>query len=271
MSHLAAIKSRFKLSFRQWTEREASIKPLHYFRILFGVIWLIYDLFDLSYGLSAKLSWIFTMPLHQPMVTALLVVLVICELGVVCGLWVTPCLWAAVVARALEAYYFPVNDYLYFCVTAVILTQINFNRDWSKPVRVWPRDVLLFQTAWIYAASAFLKMNPHYWSGGDLFVRLNYTAAVLPLPYFDFYRHWISEPFFSASLARFSIVMEFLIPLLLVVWFLEKKRSRILALFIFLAVFGIHGFAMYGLNVYFFGLSLIAQVSCLLFHENSKF
>ena len=230
-------------------------KPLINFCSVFAAIWLVYDLIDLTYGETAFLMSIFKMPL-APFTLALdQVILIVCEICILFRFRPFVFLIVAVIARGFEAHYYPMNDFFYFCVTAAILAAAEM-----PGARVWARNVLVVQTGWIYFSSAFLKLNSAYLSGGDLFVRQNYTAAVMPFYYPDFFRSWISGLSVNSAFAWFSIFVEMALGFVLFSWWrwpAHRKNLRKVA--IVLAV-GVHGYAAYALNVFFFGASLLAQV-----------
>ena len=237
--------------FERWTRAEMPAAAARRFRIAFASIWLAYDLLDLALHGTAMTQWIAGRPTAE--LTALQVLLIVSEAGLLAGFQARIFAFCAFVLRAAVAgFFFRLNDFFYFCVTALILSQFRFD---GKEELKWPRDVLLWQAAWIYFATAALKTSRVWLSGGHLFVRHGYLAA-LGWPYPAFYRSLTSSLSFNAALATLGVLGEFAMAALL----LRRGPKRAA---IALAV-ALHGFAALSLNVWFFGASMIAQVACLI-------
>jgi hypothetical protein len=230
-----------------WVEAEAPHDRVARFRRAFALIWLVYDLLDLVLGGTAA-----TLDLpagHRPPL------LTVCQLGLVCvqvgmalGRPTAPLFAAmAVVLRAFELTIFPFNDFYYYIVVCLLLTIPGNPR--------WRHDVLLLQTGWIYAATALLKVNADWLSGGHLFVRAGYLWNAGGWPHIGAFRACSESLDCTGILAKGAIAGELLLAALLFV-----RRGRPLA--IVLAV-GIHLFAALMLNVWFFGASMVAQVALL--------
>ena len=234
--------------------------PLVVFRIAFASIWLTYDVLDLwLHGTEGYFLKNWTPALHFELLGVQLV-LILFEIVFLSGY--RPQLMALVLflARGFEAWLFHLNDFFYFCVVALIFTQIAPDSDHQDKAPAWPRDVLVWQTAWIYFASAVLKLNPAFLSGGDLYVRQNYLARALDWPYPAFYTRWISTLHGNAVLAWLGVAAEFALAAALAGWwFCPGKRTifRRLAIILGLAV---HGMGALALNVFFFGASMVSQV-----------
>jgi len=255
--------------FHRWLKSTSLRGTVDSFRIVFAAIWLIYDLLDISLGETVKILWFYRGPFYSLSVISSQVILIFCELGLLLG-WRPRSLaflaFLAFLARSYESCFVPLNDFFYFTVIALILSQCEGRRGkrsvggTSKNVAAWPRDLLVAQTAWIYFASAFLKLNPFFLSGGDLYVRQNYEVAVLPLYYPEFYRSWISTLTGNGILAGLAVTMEMSLALILLSWLLWPHRRHRLHVLASCLALGIHGYAAYNLNVFFFGASMIAQV-----------
>jgi hypothetical protein len=241
--------------FQKWLMAECDQSGLIYFRRCFAAIWLVYDLIDLTKAEFITNLWFLGITSDAHFVITLQVLVIGFELGLLFGFYPRICALGAGLTRAVFAYNFGLNDFIYFAVICFILTQVD-----PKSRRAWPRDVLVLQTAWIYFASAILKMNPSFVSGGDLYVRQNYEAAVLPIPYPAFYLGWISDIQHDAYLAYLTIAMELILPVILFSWWFFPKRRKILRSVAIAMAVAMHGFAAYALNVFFFGLSLIIQI-----------
>ena len=261
----STVRKRFEFpEFHRWIEEQTSALPLVYFRIFFAAIWLVYDLIDVSAGQTAKILWFYRQAGQIHGVFIFQILLIICEGALILG-W-RPGFFAlcAFLARGAIVWVAPLNDFYYFCVIALILSQCQWGK---KEVPAWSRDLLVIQTAWIYFATAFFKLNPAFLSGGDLYARGNYEATVLPLPFPAFYKNWISHLNFDLGLSWMAVVLEMSMALTLVFWLLAKKRrpqyrNKIRWIAICLSV-AIHGYAAVFLNVFFFGASMITQVALL--------
>lgn len=244
---ISAVVERFE----RWTRAETPADPIRRFRIAFASIWLVYDVLDIAFHGTAVTQWIGGRP--TGLLTALQALLVVSELGLLLGLRPRACALAAFFLRAVVAWkFFALNDFFYFCVTALVLAQFRLEGDREQG---WPRDVLIWQTAWIYFATALLKTSRVWLSGGHLFVRQEYLAAT-GWPYPAFYRSFISALAGNAILAWMGIAMEFLLAGMLL---FRAPRRWALALAV-----AVHGFAALTVNVWFFGASMIAKVAFLL-------
>ena len=251
LSAIENIQSRF----RNWVAETCDQTPLIYFTRVFAAIWLVYDAIDLSQSQILTNFWFMGAPIQPQLVIASQIGVIVCEVGMLIGFYPRLFALGAVIARAALAVKFPLNDYSYFCVTALILSQCKFAER-----KAWPRDILVLQTAWIYFTSAILKMNPSFFRGGDLYVRQNYVAAVLPFPYPSFYRNWIADIHNDALMAGLGIAIELLLAGTLFFWWrLTWRRGVFRGLSILLAA-SVHLYAAYALNVFFFGASILAQV-----------
>jgi hypothetical protein len=235
--------------------------------VSFASIWLIYDLLDFWLGGTQKCLWSFGAPGPAAAISAAQVALIASEAALLTGRATGAIALVNFFARIVEVYVFPLNDFCYAAISSLILTRCDCRAGGSREAPAWPRDVFLLQTAWIYAATALLKLNPFFLSGGDFFVRQNYLATALDWPYPAFYRTWIGTVSANALLAWAAVVAEAGLAGLLVAWWLRPRwrpRLRPLALAL---VIGIHGFAAATANVFFFGASMVAQVYWLTYPD----
>jgi hypothetical protein len=240
--------------FSAWTRAEIPGEGVRRFRVAFASIWLAYDALDLALGGTASTYWIAGR--SAPGLAEVQLGLVASELGLLWGRGARAFALAAFALRALEAWrFFRLNDFLYFSATALILSQCRLGRKGAREL-AWPRDVLLWQAAWIYFATALLKTSSAWLSGGHLFVRQQYMAAAYGWPYPAFYRAWFSTLGGNAALAWLGLAGEFSLAALLV---LRAPKRLVVAVAI-----ALHGFAAVALNVWFFGASMIAQLALLL-------
>jgi hypothetical protein len=250
--------------FRAWVAADTRAAPLVRFRVAFGVIWGVYDVLDLAGSGTARIhDWIGTTA--PAGLVSLQLGLIACELVMVLGGpvgWAPVAALVAVVLRAVEWHtYLELNDFLYYAVTALILAQARgpggLLRMPAKDALVprWPRDVLVLQAAWIYFATALLKMNHTWLSGRHLFVRLEYMRAAFGWPYPDVVNRCADSLSCDAALATMGVLAELTLACLLIV---RPRRWLVTPLAI-----GIHLFGALATNVWFFGPSLVAQVAFL--------
>ncbi len=253
--------------FTAWIARDEPAACLSRFRCAFALIWLCYDLCDLLWsGTAFCADWLGTLQHGAPHgLVALQLGLVACELGLLLGRAIVPCALGAVSLRAVEAFgYFGLNDFFYFVATCSYLVfcapEPAAEPGGAPRVPAWVRAALVFQTGWIYVATATLKLNPAFLSGGHFLVRHAYLAqahwpypsALLPL---------LRSLPFNRALSWLAVGGEMTLGLLLLL-----RRGRPLAIALAL---GIHGFAALAVNVWFFGASMIAQV-VLLFPQRAQ-
>ncbi|HEX4354906.1 MAG TPA: hypothetical protein VHZ95_18370 [Polyangiales bacterium] len=246
--------------FARWVARDVSARPLERFRIAFGLVWFAYDACDLAFsGTAWCASWILTALDGAPLGLQLTqVALLACQLLLITGRRVPLAAFACCGLRLFEYFvFFRVNDFLYYAVVAVWLGFAQpFGEASRRRVPAWVLHGLLIQTGWIYLASAFLKLNPAFLSGEHFFVRYGYMTTALHWPYPAFVEPWLLSLPFDRALALLTVSSEALLGTLLIM-----RRGRLLACVLAICI---HTFAAVGMNVFFFGASLIAQV-CLLF------
>ena len=232
-----------------WTEAEAPPDRLARFRRVFALVWLSYDLGDLILGGTASTL---NLPLgyRAPLLTLCQVGLIGVQIGMALNRPTAPLFsLLAALLRCFELSVFPLNDFYYHAVICFWLAVPGNPR--------WRYDLLLVQTAWLYAATGLMKVNADWLSGGHLFVRAGYMWEALDWPHLRALRGCSQSLGCTAWLARGAVLGELALAALL---FIRLRRGRPLA--IALAV-GIHLFAALTLNVWFFGASMVAQVALL--------
>ncbi len=249
--------------FGGWVDTRCPRASLTYFRRAFATVWLVYDVLDIYFHGTETYLWSVGAPNLHTQVLSTQIVLVFCEAILLIG-WESKYFFLlAFAARAYEGHLFAINDFLYYSVVALLLSQCdteNLGRERNPKAMAWPRDALILQTAWIYLSSAFLKLNPAFLSGGDLFVRQNYMATALKWHYPSFYRQWISTLAGNAVMAWMAVVVESALAFLLLAWVFAPERRKIIRPLCVSLVLGVHLLGALALNVYFFGASLIVQV-----------
>jgi uncharacterized membrane protein YphA (DoxX/SURF4 family) len=244
---------------RAWVARDEPALRLSRFRQAFALIWLSYDVLDLSFsGTAFCADWLGALTLGPP--RGLMVVqagLAACELALLLGFAIPLAALGAVALRAYQAFtYFQLNDFFYYTVIATFLVFSAPEGERGAPARVpsWVRETLVWQTGWIYVATALLKMNPAFLSGGHFLVRHGYLVQA-GWPYPAFLRPWLESLAVNQALSVLTVLAELGLGLLLL---LGRGRRLAIAL-----VLGIHVFAALAVNVWFFGASMIAQVVLL--------
>ncbi len=257
--------SGFSIRFQQWSTATGSRVPLFYFSRAFAAIWLVYDLTDMAYRGTATLCRVGGFGDLIGYLTANQILLIVVEAAWLIG--IRPRLMALLAAalRACETYFYSLNDFRFFCVMCLILAVSDSDGGKWKSARqgvalTWPRDLLVLQTGWTYFATGFLKLNPPFLSGGELYVRQNYLIAAFDWPFPAFYRSLIATLPLNSLLSWFGAAGEMALGFLFAAWVFCPRRRRILRMVSLPLVVGIHGFAAVALNVYFFGVCLVAQV-----------
>jgi hypothetical protein len=250
------------VSFVAWTQRETSPERIVRFRIAFAIVWLAYDVADLAFGGTA-LSLLGPMAIEgvRPRgYVALEVALIVSEVGLLSGIGARFFAAAACALRAVFAWRFSAeNDFLYFIVASFLLSAARsdgppFGKRRDR-VRSWPEEALLHQLAWIYVATAVLKLNPAWLSGDTLSVRIRYLASAGSLLAKPLESITAYTPVLSA-LAIAAVIAELTLAALV---FTRRHRTVTLALSI-----AIHAFAAIATDVWFFGAAMICHAWTLL-------
>jgi hypothetical protein len=221
----------------------------------FAGLWLVYDVFDvLAGGIEHAREW---MP-HSPSITlaGVHVVLIVCGVQLVRDR--RPFVYGVVAAsaRLLETTQYGLNDFFYYALMMLLLAHGDGGPFETGRRPLWVRHALLAELAWVYFATALLKLNADWLGGGQLLARTGYLALSFDWPYPLFVRHAFESFRFCAIVSALAVSGEFLLALVLAV-----RRPYWLGV---LLVVGIHGFAMLMTNVWFFSVSNILAVSLLL-------
>jgi hypothetical protein len=248
--------------YRRWVAAVIPARSLIALRIAFGLVWLAYDLSDLYLrGTADESGALYGYHAGPLSLAALQWSLVACELALVVG-W--PARLAALVAaglRALEAWhYLRVNDFYAYSVLALLLAQCRCGGSPFGPapralVPAWPRDLFIWQVAWVYVATGVLKLSPAWLSGEHLWVRHHFLEAA-GWPYPGFVRACVLNVRCDAALAWGGALGELTMGVLLF-----TRRARLAAVGLAIAL---HTYAALALNVWFFGFTMVALVATLL-------
>jgi len=244
--------------FVRWVDAEDQGSGIGAFRVAFAAIWLIYDVLDLALGTTERsLDW-YPHP-RDPGLVVVQIVLVATGLMLISGRGVWAFGMTAAAARGIEGLvYFPLNDFFLGSIFLLLLAHSKggpFREDGLRRPR-WVRDALLAQLAFIYIATAILKVNPDWLSGGHLFVRTQYMVVSWLWPYPTWLEQRLATLAFDALLAKAAILAELTLAGVLVArrpWWLAAA----------LAV-GIHAFGAFVTNVWFLSATMIAAVVLLL-------
>jgi uncharacterized membrane protein YphA (DoxX/SURF4 family) len=232
---------------RRWVAAEAADAAALRFRRLFALIWLTHDVCDLLGRGTASQSDPLA-PGRPPLLTIMQLGLIAAELGMVLGRPSAPLFsLLAVMLRIFQAAFYPLNDFFYFVVIGLLLL-VPGNPHWRRQVLVW-------QTAWIYLATGLLKLNDQWLSGGHLFVRFGYLWQAAGWPHPPALERCVASLSCTSMLAVGAVLAELALGILLLV---GRGRRPAIALAV-----GVHLFAALALNVWFFGASMVAQVVLL--------
>ncbi|HXX67100.1 MAG TPA: hypothetical protein VEK07_07960 [Polyangiaceae bacterium] len=252
--------------FARWIGARSDGRPLAAFRRAFAAIWLAYDAVDVVWGMTERSRGWFPHPRDGRLVL-LQLALVASGTMLVLGKRIWTFGLTAAVARGLEAlFFFPLNDFYYGSVMYLLVAHSDggpcaaHGRLQEPPderrAPKWVHDVLLLEMAWIYLATATLKLSPDWLGGGHLFVRTQYLALGLGWPYPAFVAHALGNLAVDAALAKVAVGLELALATVLVArgpyW-----------LGVTLAV-TIHAVGALLTNVWFFSASMIAGVVFLL-------
>jgi len=240
----------------RWTAAEDADRGVALFRRIFALLWVVYDVIDLAGGMTERARVWFPHP-REPNLVVVQCVAVAGGLLLVAGRFVWLGGMTAAIARIVESLvFFPLNDFFFVSVVDLWLAHSDGGPFARGRRPRWVRDVLLAQLAWVYFATALLKLNPDWLSGGHLYVRTQYLIAGHGWPYPAFLKRAFGSLPFDAVLARIGVTME---GALAVVLFLRRPYWLGVAL-----VLAVHGFGAAMTNVWFFSASMIAAVVCLL-------
>ena len=248
--------SRREHRLRTWVSAEIAGTQYFVFRRVFAAIWLAYDVIDVAFrGTLTQLTWPYSGPYTKGLL-ALQLGCIAAELALVIGrggyLLTYACVALFLARWGISDRYFGLNDFRHITVVALLLVFVPP----AGPVPRWIADLIRWETAWVYLATGFLKVNTAFLSGGHLYVRHNYLR-LRGWPYPGFVSDLIERHWFDRGLALFTVGSELLIGLLL---FGRSRRGWRLALLIAIAVHG--GAALFD-DVWFFGASMIALVWCI--------
>ncbi len=244
--------------FLSWLNDEQRSTPLDRFRIAFALIWLAYDVCDLSvHGTWTCLHPDQLLSGAQSDLVQIQVALIVLELGLLTGFFPFAFAFAAAYVRGVMAFeHFRLNDFLYYCMTAALMGVAYLDaRPIFRPkfVQRWALSVMRVELGFLYIATAIMKMNPSWLSGAHLYVRFEYLREAFNWPYPGFVMSCVESPKCAAAHAVMGVSGEVTLGLLLIV-----GRTPRLALLLAIAI---HAFGALGTNVWFFGASMIAHVA----------
>jgi len=234
--------------FGAWAERTVPAADVRRLRLAFACVWLAYDVLDVALGGTAR-TWAPAPELVPRELLPLQLGLIASEVAMLTERGATSGALAAMALRALEATLLPLNDFLYFIVTAALLASARAR---NGEVPRWTVVALQRQAAWIYLATSVLKMSPDFLSGGHFWVRhqhLIMSGRTFP----ELYARCATTLPCNAALAWGAVSAELALALLLLgraPWWLVTALAA-----------GIHGFAALTMNVTFFGVAMVVHVA----------
>jgi hypothetical protein len=168
---------------------------------------------------------------------------------------------------------FGLNDFHFFAVMTFLIAhgeggpfrsgrrQDALGRPIAPKNPKWVRDVLLAQLAFVYAATAWLKLGPAWIAGNGIFVRTTYLKEAIHWPYPGFVASVLGSKAADAWLARAAVLSELALAVTIV-----RRKPYWLA--VALAV-GIHAFGAFATNVWFFSAVMVASVVLLVPRERA--
>jgi hypothetical protein len=257
MSQASSVAERFV----RWVDADDGGRGVAPFRRAFAAIWLAYDVLDLVLGTTERsLDW-FPHP-RDPGLVVVQIVLIATGAMLLWGRGVWAFGMTAAAARTVEGLvYFPLNDFFLGSVFLLLIAHSEGgpfregDRSGSRGPR-WVHDALLAQLAFIYAATAILKMNPDWLGGGHLYVRTQYLVVNWGWPYPGWLEQRLAVVAFDAFLSKFAVLLELGLAGVLLV-----RRPYWLGVGLALAI---HGFGAFMTNVWFLSATMIASVVLLL-------
>jgi hypothetical protein len=255
----------------RWVEARHECSAVAAFRRVFAGIWVAYDAIDVLWGMTERSRNWFPHP-REGGLLALQLVLISTGAMLMLGRGIYASGMIAAAARCLEArFFFTLNDFYFVTVVTLLLAHSDGGpfaarrRGATEPRRAagaaqragpkWVHDVLLAQLAWIYFATASLKLNPDWLGGGHLFVRTQYLTLV-GWPYPAMMAHALGNLTVDAALAKAGVLLEMGLAIVLL-----ARRGYWLGVSLAVAV---HVVGAVLTNVWFFSASMIAAVVLLL-------
>jgi hypothetical protein len=243
---------------RRWIDAPDPHGGVAAFRRAFAAIWLAYDVDDVVGAATERSCFWLPHPRSSELVV-LQLVLVACGLSLVRGrrVWVAGMVAAA--ARTAEALaFFSLNDFYFGSVMYLLLAHSDggpFARGPRPECPRWVRDVLLLQIAWVYAATAVLKLSPDWLDGGHLYVRTQYLAHGPGWPYPALLERALASTAVDAWLAKAAVAGELGLAVVAV-----ARRPYWLGAALAVCI---HGFGTLVTNVWFFSATMIAAMVLL--------
>jgi hypothetical protein len=238
--------------------------PLVKLRVALAAVWLVYDCIDLCFSKTATQ---FIEPSASLRLSFILLqtILILSQWCIVRGKKPQQMCAVAAAARFMEYSLFHLNDFGYDFIMLLLCCTVPHDES-SEESAAWHgrlQPLFVLQTAYLYFATALLKLGPTWLRGGDLFVRQMYMLHVQSWPYPAPYARCVSSLDCNQILALSGVASEFILSAALLCWALLPRTQRI-AQYIAVAVCcAIHGFAAISDNVWFFGVSMVLQVACL--------
>jgi Vitamin K-dependent gamma-carboxylase len=242
--------------FARWLDAEDSDDAVGRYRRFFAALWAVYDALDLSCGFTERSrNWF---PHERSLDLALLQgSLVVIGIMLFRGKRVWPFGMLACAARTVEALgFFRLNDFCFGSIVYALLAHSDGGPFASGRRPKWVREALRLQIAWVYLATAFLKLSPAWLGGGHLFVRTQYLARAMAWPYPAPLARALAHLAFDAVLAQMGAVLEFALGAVLI-----AGGPYWLGVGLGIAI---HSFGALLANIWFFSATMVATVVLVL-------
>lgn len=244
----------------RWLSAEDETDAVARFRRVFCAIVLVDDVVDVTLG-ATEYEGDWFPHVRNTELLLLQLGLIACGVALVLGRWVYVAGVASAVLRFWQARLFALNDFHFFAVMTFLLAHGNGAPFRAGPKRPrWVRDVLLVQLAFVYLATAWLKLGPAWLAGDGIFVRTTYLHEAFHWPYPGFVARLLASKAVDAWLARGAVVAEFALAITLL-------RRKPYGLAVALAI-GIHAFGSLATNVWFFSAVMVGSVVTLMPRRN---
>ncbi len=226
----------------------------------FAALWLVHDGIDWLWQGSLPL---FLGPLPQSfqLLRGLLVAARLSRQAAG-GLGIAPAGVCSVarLARGLQAIYFtPLNDFTYVCVMWTFWALVEA----PQSSRFALRRCMGLQVAWIYFASALLKLSPTWLSGSHLWVRQQHLFEHLGWPLPQCLRPLVQSLAVARAEAFCGVAAEAALAALLLHISLRRQARPWCGRLACALALAVHGAGALLGNVWFFGPSMLLQVVLL--------
>jgi hypothetical protein len=250
------LAARALARFSAWIDRADEGRDVARFRVAFALVWVVYDALDLALRGTDLGNDPFSTT-RTPGLTAIQIGLVVTGVAVALGgrlVYPAGMLYAALRAEELFHYY-DLNDYAFGAVTMLLLAHAE-GGPLSRGRPSWVRDALRVELAWVYFATAALKMSSAWLGGGEIFVRSMHLSRAHAWPYPGFVLTVLRSRGADGALAWVGLAAELTVAV-------AYLRPGLRKLGVPLAI-ALHVFGALAMNVWFFSATMIAAAVTLM-------